>query len=36
MDVIEIRWEGVDWNHLSKDRDQCQAIVNTIMNLWVL
>jgi len=36
MDLREIRWLGVDWMHLSQDRDQWQAIVNTVMNLRVL
>jgi hypothetical protein len=25
-------WEGVDWIHLAQDRDQWQALVNTIMD----
>jgi hypothetical protein len=28
-------WEGVDWIHLAQDRDQWQALVNTVMNLQV-
>jgi hypothetical protein len=28
-------WEGVDWIHLAQDRDQWQALVNTVMNLLV-
>jgi hypothetical protein len=31
----EIGWEGVNWIHLAQDRDQWQALVNTVMNLWV-
>jgi hypothetical protein len=27
--------EGVDWMHLAQDRDQWQALANTVMNLWV-
>jgi len=30
----EIGWEGVDWMHLTWDRDQQQAPANTVMNLW--
>jgi hypothetical protein len=30
----EIGWAGVDWMHLAEDRDQWQALVNTVMNLW--
>jgi hypothetical protein len=32
MDLREIGWEGVDWMHLAEDRDQCRAVVNTVMN----
>jgi hypothetical protein len=28
-------WEGVDWIHLTLDRDQWWALVNTVMNLRV-
>jgi len=31
----EIRWEDVDWIPLAQDRDQCWAVVNTVMNLLV-
>jgi hypothetical protein len=27
------RCEGVDWIHVAQDRDQRQALVNTVMNL---
>jgi hypothetical protein len=33
MDVREIVWEGVNWMHLARDRDQWQAFVNIVMNL---
>jgi hypothetical protein len=26
------RWEDVDWMHLTQDRDQWRALVNTIKN----
>jgi hypothetical protein len=32
MDLREIGWEGVDWMHLTQDRDQWQALVNVVMN----
>jgi hypothetical protein len=35
MDLREIGWEGVDWIHLAQDRNQCQALVNTVMNLRI-
>jgi hypothetical protein len=36
MDLREIGREGVDWMHLANDRKQWRAVVNTVMNLWVL
>jgi hypothetical protein len=33
---LENGWEGVDWIHLAQDRDQWQALVDAVMNLWVL
>jgi hypothetical protein len=35
MDLREIGWKGVVWMHLTQDRDQWQALVNTVMNLRV-
>jgi hypothetical protein len=35
MDLTEIGWEVVGWIHLAQDRDQWQAVVNTVMNLSV-
>jgi hypothetical protein len=35
FDLRKTGWEGVDWIHLAQDRDQWQALVDTIMNLWV-
>jgi hypothetical protein len=28
-------WGGMDWIDLAQDRDQCKALVNTVMNLRV-
>jgi hypothetical protein len=36
MDLREIWWEDADWMHLVQDGDQCQALVNTVMDLQVL
>jgi hypothetical protein len=33
MDLNEVAWEGVDWIHLTQDRDQWWGLVNTVMNL---
>jgi hypothetical protein len=35
LDLREITWEGVNWIHLAKDRDQCLGLVNVMMNLRV-
>jgi hypothetical protein len=35
MDLREVGWEGVDFIHLTQDRDNWQAVVNMVMNLWV-
>jgi hypothetical protein len=35
MDIRKIGWEGVEWMLLTQDRGQLQALVNTIMNLWI-
>jgi hypothetical protein len=29
------QWEGADWVHLAQVKDQWQALVNNVMNLWV-
>jgi hypothetical protein len=36
MVVREIGWDGMDWIDLAQDRDQWKALVNTVMNLWVV
>jgi hypothetical protein len=33
MDLREIGWEGVDWLHVAQDRNQSQALMNTVINL---
>jgi hypothetical protein len=35
MDLREIGWDGLDWIDLAQDRDQCWAVVNMLINLWV-
>jgi len=35
MDLMVMGWGGVDWIHLTQDRDQWWALVNTVMSLWV-
>jgi hypothetical protein len=36
MDLREIGWGSVEWIHLAQDRNLWQAVVNAMMNLWVL
>jgi hypothetical protein len=33
IDLKEIGWKGADWVHLSHDKDQWRAVVNTVKNL---
>jgi hypothetical protein len=36
MDLREIGLGGVEWIHMAQDRDHWWAVVNEVMNLWVL
>jgi hypothetical protein len=36
MDLGEVGWDDVDWIGLAQDRDRWRALVNVVMNLWVL
>jgi len=35
MDLQEIGQKNVDWIHLAEEKDQWQALVNMVINLWV-
>jgi hypothetical protein len=35
MDLREIEWDGMNEIDLTEDRDQCRALLNTVMNLRV-
>jgi len=35
VDLQEMGCGGVDWIDLVQDRDRWQALVNTVMNIWV-
>jgi hypothetical protein len=35
MGIREIGWGGTDGIDLAQDRDQCRALVNTVMNFLV-
>jgi hypothetical protein len=36
IELIYIGWGGVDWIGQAQDRDKWRALVNVVMNLWVL
>jgi hypothetical protein len=36
IDLRDIGWGGVDWIGLTRDRNRRRALVNSVMNLWVL
>jgi hypothetical protein len=36
MHIRETGWWSVEWAQLGQDRDRWQALVNTVMNIWVL
>jgi hypothetical protein len=36
MNLGEIGWCGMDWMDLAQNRDNWNALVNTVMNIWVL
>jgi hypothetical protein len=36
MDLREIGWGRVDSIQMAQDRERCRALVNMVMNLWVL
>jgi hypothetical protein len=35
MDLRETQWGIIDWIDMTEDRDQWNALVNTVMNLRV-
>jgi hypothetical protein len=36
MDLRQAGWGMMEWIQLAQDRDHWQALVNTVMNLWIL
>jgi hypothetical protein len=36
IDPVEIALDGLDWIGLAQDRYMWRALVNAVMNLWVL
>jgi hypothetical protein len=35
MNLREIRWEDVDWKHMTEGRDHRGALIKEVMNLRV-
>jgi hypothetical protein len=35
MNLVEVRWDDVDWIGLAQDRDRLRALVNSVLNLQV-
>jgi hypothetical protein len=35
LDNIKMDLREVGWGGMAQDRDQCRALVNTVVNLWV-
>jgi hypothetical protein len=36
IDAREIGWDGMDWIDLAQDRDQCRALVNTVIIIIII
>jgi hypothetical protein len=36
MDLRETGWRGVEWICLAQNRDWWRALINAVLNLWVL
>jgi hypothetical protein len=36
MDLVEVGWRDVDCIGLALDRERWRALVNSVLNLWVL
>ena len=36
IDLSKGRWKGVDWSHVTRDRDRWRAAVNAVMNRLVI
>jgi hypothetical protein len=35
VNLVQIRWSGVDWIDLAQDREKWRALVNAVMNFRV-
>jgi hypothetical protein len=36
LDLGELGWGDMDWIGLAQDRNRWRALVNSVMNLWVI
>jgi hypothetical protein len=36
MDLVEVGWGDVDWIGLAQDRGRWRALVNSVLNLWLV
>jgi len=36
MDLIYTGWLGMDWINLAQEMDKWQAVVQKVMNFWIL
>jgi hypothetical protein len=36
LDLRETGWDGMDWTDLGQDRGQLRALLNMVINFWVL
>jgi hypothetical protein len=36
MAFVDIGWDGMDWIGLAQVRDKSRALLNVVMDLWVL
>jgi hypothetical protein len=36
MDLQDVGWRNMDWTDLAKGRDRWPALLDAVMNLWVL
>jgi hypothetical protein len=35
IDLREVEWDSMDWIDLAQEKDQCKALMNTVMNLRI-
>ena len=35
MDLEEVVWGGMDWNHVAQNRDEWRAVVNAVLSIRI-